>query len=979
MSIVLEYFEISKKYQDMYGNKTILLYQVGSFFEIYSYIISKTNSISDITNIENVSEICNLNIGHKSSSIGENVDLHSDINCFPSNSKDIGSWLQTHPKSDIVMSGFRDYSIDKYINILTEANYTAIVYVQEKNGKNITRKLDRVYSPGTYISDFSSNTLSNNVISIWFDEIKSLNQIIIGCSNVNIFTGQSSISEYQTELSLNSTTFDGLEKFISEFNPSEIIVIYNFDEELIDKILQFIGVNKKVIVHRTNILHSVSTKIINSTKQTYINQILSTFFGDNAYNCCNFNSFPLATQSYCILLDFLQEHNPDLVRKIILPCLKNTSNKVLLANHTLRQLNIIDEDINSKLSGHLSSVLSFLNRCSTSMGKRQFKYQLLNPRFDEEWLNMEYSMIEHILQKFPTEINTIRKELLYIRDIQKINRQLISKKINPSTLFHLYKTIESIESIHKVFLSNDIIFEKYIDIKLETSNFLNFINKNFNIDNCQGINSCSSFENNIFNTNVSDELDDLLQIQKNLNNDISDIRYFLNNLISQSEKIKQTEHIKIHETEKSGITFQVTIKKSNILLNILNTMDSEFLIVKETMKIHKSDIKILRNGANNDISFMLLNGLCKNLLLNKEKINIVMSNLYAVMLNKIETGWYDNLESTANYISKLDVIFCKTFLSKEYNYCKPVINNKVSKSFVQCQGIRHVLIEHLNTSELYVDNNITLDSQEQGFLLYGINSAGKSTLIRAVGISIIMAQSGCFVPCTNFVYKPYTAIFTRIHGNDNLFKGLSYFAVEMSEIRNIVKMADENSLILGDEICSGTDSQSAKSIFMATLIDFYEKKSSFIFATHLHEISDFDEIKQMKKLSLKHLSVKYNRELDKLEHNRKLKDGTGTGTYGIEVALSLHLPSQFIDKAYEIRNKYFPETLGDLSLKTSSYNVKKLKTKCEICNGNADHIHHINEQQFADKNGFIGSIHKNHPGNLMSICVKCHNKQHHSH
>jgi len=977
MSIVLEYFEISKKYQNIYGKSTILLYQVGSFFEIYSYVISKTNVISDLTNIEGVSEICNLNIGHKSTSIGENLDLNADIIPFPNDPEGISCWLKSHPKSEIVMSGFRDYSLDKYINILTEANYTAIVYVQEKNGKSITRKLNRIYSPGTHISDFSSNTLSNNVVSIWFNRIASINQMVIGCSNVNIFTGQSSISEYQTEDSMNFTNFDGLEKFISEFNPNEVIIVHNLKEEEIDSILQYIGVNNKITIHRTNLLNNISTKIINSTKQTYINQILLTFFGVNVYNTCNFNSFPIATQSFCMLLDFLQEHNPDLVRKITLPNLVNTSNNLLLANHTLRQLNIIDGDLNGKSSGQLSSVLSFLNRCSTSMGKRQFKYQLLNPTFDENWLNNEYSIMEHILKKYPNLISTIRKELQTVRDIQKINRQLISGKINPSTLFHLYKTIETIQFTYNTHLVDDTVLNKYINVKLETSKFLDFINHNFYIEYCQGNNSTTAFEKNIFKENVSTELDELIRNRDDINNNILNIKTFLNNLIVQHEQTKQTEYIKIHETEKSGITFQLTIKKGAVLSNILKSTNSEFLIFFENMKIPISDIKITRNGINDEISFPMISGLCKNLHKIKEKINQLMVELYSSMLKKVEVDWYDNLECIASYISKIDVVFCKCFISNEYNYCKPVIDNKPSKSFVKCQELRHVLVEHLNTNELFVSNDITLDSKEQGFLLYGINSAGKSTLIRSIGIAIIMAQSGCFVPCSNFVFKPYTAIFTRIQGNDNLFKGLSYFVVEMSEIRNIIRFGDENSLILGDEICSGTDSQSAKSIFIATLMDFYKKKSSFIFATHLHEISKFDEIKDMERLSLKHLSVKYNRELDKLIHNRKLKEGTGNGTYGIEVALSLHLDESFIAKAYEIRNKYFPETLGDLSLKTSSYNVKKLRTKCEICNETADHIHHINEQQLADSNGFIGSIHKNHPGNLMSICIKCHNKQHH--
>jgi DNA mismatch repair protein MutS len=112
-----------------------------------------------------------------------------------------------------------------------------------------------------------------------------------------------------------------------------------------------------------------------------------------------FNTNIIATQALCYLLNFIQEHNPDLVRKISPPLFTNYSTKLVFANHTLRQLNIIDDNTHSKSSGHLSSVLNFLNRSSTTMGKRYFRYQLLNPTFDNDTLNNEYEVIDYILHK----------------------------------------------------------------------------------------------------------------------------------------------------------------------------------------------------------------------------------------------------------------------------------------------------------------------------------------------------------------------------------------------------------------------------------------------------------------------------------------------------------------------------------------------------------------------------------------------------
>ncbi len=112
-------------------------------------------------------------------------------------------------------------------------------------------------------------------------------------------------------------------------------------------------------------------------------------------------------------------------------------------------------------------------------------------------------------------------------------------------------------------------------------------------------------------------------------------------------------------------------------------------------------------------------------------------------------------------------------------------------------------------------------------------------------------------------------------GNDNLFKGLSTFAVEMTELRSILKNADQNSLVLGDELCSGTESTSALSIFTAGIKYLSDKNVSFIFATHFHEIINYSEIKDIQTLKLLHMSVIYNRQQDKLIYDRKIKDGCG--------------------------------------------------------------------------------------------------------
>jgi DNA mismatch repair protein MutS len=172
---------------------------------------------------------------------------------------------------------------------------------------------------------------------------------------------------------------------------------------------------------------------------------------------------------------------------------------------------------------------------------------------------------------------------------------------------------------------------------------------------------------------------------------------------------------------------------------------------------------------------------------------------------------------------------------------------------------------------------------------------------------------------------------------------------------------------------------SAISIFVAGLKKMHDAKCSFIFATHMHEINKYEEVEALNRMTMKHLEVTYNKEMDCLVYDRKLKDGSGFSMYGLEVCKSLHLPDDFLEYANHIRLKYRNTDQSILSLSTSRYNSNKVKATCEICKLEiAKEMHHLQHQKNADKYDFIGYFHKNHNANLASVCEKCHNNIHSS-
>ena len=986
-SIYAEYLQLTKQYQTKYGKSTIVLLQVGAFFEVYGFLSSKESSLD--TQIQEFSQICSLNISEKKA---------------------------TFENRQVIIAGFRDYTLDKYIQRLSENGYTSVVYVQEKTGKTITRVLDTIHSPGTYLSqEIETNVLTNNIACIWMDTFtkKTIKTMVCGIAIANIFTGKSFLTEFQEPFLIQPTTFDDLERIITIHAPSEVVFIYNssFDNESVKSILQFSGLsNCARIIHKVSV--ESSEKATNCMQQKYVDHILSTFYGAKSMNGCQeLQMYPTATQAFCYLLDFVQEHNPNLVRNIEIPRFQTTSN-VILANHTLKQLNILNPDSNAINS----SVASFLNRCQSAMGKRIFHAQLVSPTTDTVWLNQEYAATRNMLESDNYEmVVPLRKLLGQVCDIEKICRQLVVRKLVPSSIAQLYKSIGIAQQLWTCLGENTKIQQHLTQdsIEIMCSTLIQFLDTHLWINRCSSVSSLSSFEESIVKPGVCEQLDKALTLYQNNQTLFAKIHSGLNEAIRINEQGtgtgtgKEVEYVKIHETEKSGLTLQITKKRGLILKKIAQNKGSSTIL--DIPGTSWTDFRLVTASSNADeIVFPLLTTICNELLYQKESLNKWIAFAYNEVLRNLENDYYPILESVAQFLGKTDVLMTKTFIAKEYHYCCPKIEeetqekSKVKPSFVQANGLRHVIIEQIHTKEIYVANDIGLGIDPiSGILLYGTNAVGKTSLIRALGIAVIMAQAGLFVPCTSFVYKPYTAIFSRILGNDDLFKGLSTFAVEMSELRVILKMADQNSLILGDELCSGTETESALSIFVAGLMDLHQKQSSFIFATHFHEIIRYNEIQEMSQLALKHMSVSYDRESDKLIYDRTLKDGAGNRMYGLEVCKSLHLPEEFLEKAFEIRRKYFPETKGELSHPVSRYNAAKIRGNCEMCFLElGSEVHHIHPQRDADpKTGIIKIksktndktnnktndkindksskiFHKNHPANLMSICEKCHLKIH---
>ena len=982
MTIIDEYLALQDKYEKKFGDKTIVLMEVGAFFEIYG-VVNKTEKRGKIYEI---SEITNLSVSKKSSR-SEGVSFKNPL-----------------------MAGFPNHSFEKWKNILLKHNYTIVKVEQEKHEKKKpTRKVSEIISPGINIS---TTNYSNHVMSIYLEEFndsKTLKPILqLGTSVIDITTGKS--YTYETHSSPDDYNFslDEIFRLICTYNPCEILIHTLNTNITLSKLTEYLQINTQQIHYN---VYSNSHLLKNAFKTELLNRIYTTRGLLSAEEFIHLERSPFALASFIYLLQFVYEHNENIITKLSPPELLDTNNYLVLSHDSISQLNLMPNNYIRKTS-KISSLWDVVDKTKTVMGRRLLRDNLLNPILDPEILNKRYDNVENMIKN--DNFLNFRNILGNIVDIERLHRKMALKLLDPYSFLSLdlgYKNFELI--IDSIEDSNNNNLKSIKPDKNTLINFKKFItnyNTELNIENLTGI-RLNNIHKNIFQKGLYPDIDILEDKIKNYKQLLKNIKNELENLVitelieaakkkvykgkvSEEQRIKLAQEriyklrnkiITLKYNDKDGHYLFITNTKASFLKEACNKLSS--VIVNLESEFTKNNKKMTETIILNSIQFKSNNSGTKIIINNVKKISQILTGLelrmvnlslnnFKDLMNKYYNKYKYTLDKIVYFISYIDFISNIAFISIYNSYNRPTIK-LADNSYINATGMRHPIIEKINTRVEYIPNNINLGINTQnGILLYGVNAVGKSSLMKSVGLNIILAQAGFFVPAEKFIYSPFKHIFTRISNNDNIFKGQSTFAVEMAELRSILKRANKNSLVLGDELCCGTETTSGLSIVTAGVLRLCSNKVNFIFATHLHKLSKMEEIINCKGVNNYHMETIFNKELNTLIYNRKLKPGSGNAIYGLEVAKAMELDKEFIELAEKIRKKIMNKSEYIINKKHSNYNSELIISSCEICKKPTEEVHHINEQQFADKYGIIGNINKNNMSNLVQLCHECHNSVH---
>ena len=542
--------------------------------------------------------------------------------------------------------------------------------------------------------------------------------------------------------------------------------------------------------------------------------------------------------------------------------------------HTKRNLELTES---LRLQDRNYSLLWLLDNTKTAMGSRKLRQWIEAPLKEKRKIEKRYNIVSKLMDEFIL-CEDLRRDLYEVYDLERLSGRIALGNANGRDLIQLKNSLKVLPAIHDILKS--INFYQDVDILKPLYDLLE--------SSIYEEPPISLREGYLIKKGYSKELDEL-----------KDLRSGGRDFISKFE---------LEERERTGIkSLKVGFNK----------------VFGYYIEVSKSQL----NQITDDMGYIRKQTLanCERFITNvlKEKEDLILSaeekiinleyDIFIDIRNKIKK-FIPKLQKVAKAISEVDVLQSFALVSEKYNYTKPSLTLDHSLKLIES---RHPVVERVIKDE-YVPNDIVMDNGVSTFLITGPNMAGKSTYMRQLGIIVIMAQIGCFVPAKEAKLPVFDQIFTRIGASDDLVSGESTFMVEMIEASNAITNATKNSLILFDELGRGTATYDGMSLAQAILEYTHDMIGcKTLFSTHYHELTSLE--KNLKHLKNKHVSA--TEEGDSIIFLHKVLDGAVDKSYGINVAKLAGLPSEVITRASEILATYEEKDSGtshkEISIQTS--------------------------------------------------------------
>ncbi len=566
------------------------------------------------------------------------------------------------------------------------------------------------------------------------------------------------------------------------------------------------------------------------------------------------------------VLSYVQDTQLQDTRHIFKITAYDIENFLVIDERSCRNLEILT---NIQTLDKKGSLIHVLDRTVTAMGGRLIRTWLRYPLIEKDEICRRLDCVEEICRASHIH-QLVINHLKSVYDLERLGSKISMGQGNARDLIALKNSLKQLPGLFKELslfkspLLNGQALENRGQIQTELESLAELIEKAIREDAPHVLN-----EGGLINDGYDPDLDELLEISRDGKSWIAKAEAL------EREKTKLSS-LKIKYNKVFGYFIEVSKAQAASV--------PDHYIRKQTLVNAERYI----TDEMKQVESRILNA--------QEKRNALEYNIFCDIRDKVIAKACLILKA-AEFIAIVDTLQSFAKAASENGYTRPAINNE---DIISIEDGRHPVVEKMIKGERYVPNSIEMDNTEnQVLLITGPNMAGKSTVLRQVALTVLMAQTGSFVPAAKASLCIVDRIFTRVGALDNLSSGQSTFMVEMEETANIVNNATPKSLVILDEIGRGTSTYDGMSIAWAVveyLHDLMGCGVKTLFATHYHELTELEKIKPR----IKNFNIAVKEFNDNIVFLRKLVKGGTNKSYGIQVARLAGIPDKVIMTAKQV-------------------------------------------------------------------------------
>ncbi|NLY08452.1 MAG: DNA mismatch repair protein MutS [Tissierellia bacterium] len=764
----------------------------------------------------------------------------------------------------VPMCGVPHHVIDQYIPRLLSQGFKVAICEQTEDPSEakglVKRDVIKILTPGTYTNYENSDHRNNNyVMSVYYHPLG------IGVAYCDFSTGE----VWANNASFRISSIDSIINEFSRVNPNELL--YNEELSLYSDLLSRLDIMKNINKSLRSVPDKVSKEVLKELEKIWPEFLKGRDVQQN-------QSSILAIY---MLIMYLHETQKSTIQHLK-PINNYSFDKyMVLDNNAFSTLELVRTLYTDSKEGSLYNIL---DKTKTAMGSRLLRQWIELPLKNEDEILGRQNLIE-IFHDSTIIREELRKGLTLIYDLDRLVMRIATGNINGRDLLGLSSSLKAVQAIKLLLdtgsynLLND--FSKQIH---NHSGIVNTIDCAINEDP-----SISIRDGNVIKTGYNEELDKYRKISV-------EGKQLLAQYESKLRKETGIKNIKVRHNRILGYYIEVT--KSNI------DIVPEYFIRKQTLvgseRYFTEELKLIE----------------EDITLAGDKAIKLEYILFSEIIKECEKE-ITNIQESSHSVAKLDCLCSLSYVAYQNHYIKPTFNKE---GIINIKGGRHPVVEKLVKEENFIPNDIIMSNKSYIHLITGPNMSGKSTYMRQIGIIVIMAQIGSFVPAEFANICLIDRIFTRIGAADNLSKGESTFMVEMKEVATILKESTKDSLVILDEVGRGTSTYDGLSIAWAVIEHIHDFiKAKTLFATHYHELTSLaEDLPGVENYNV--IAEEYNHEIKFL---RKVVKGSVNKSYGIQVAKLAGINNHVINRAWEVLDSIEVDEITSKAAVSDNYNYKR--------------------------------------------------------